>query len=88
MRKSLLTGIAVCAAASAFAGHAHALVKHPAHKHPARVAEYQAPIAEYGRRGYPTQFRIPAHPLVWDCVHVMFPQCTRGYDGLNDGSFR
>lgn len=34
-----------------------------------------------------TQFRIPAHPAVRDCVHVMFPQCARGYEGLNDGSF-
>jgi hypothetical protein len=37
---------------------------------------------------YPTQFRIPANPRVWDCVHVTFPQCSRGLDGLNDGSFK
>ena len=83
MAKSLLAAMAVCAAL-AFTGSAHALVNHQAtqaNKHPTR-------IAENGRRGYPTQFRIPAHPLVWDCVHVMFPQCSRGYDGLNDGSFK
>ena len=34
-----------------------------------------------------TQFRIPAQPVVRDCVHVMFPQCARGFDGLNDGVF-
>jgi hypothetical protein len=86
MRKSLLTAMAVCAAALAFGGYAHALVKH---KHPPRIAENrQLPAAEYGKRPYPTQFRIPAHPLVWDCVHVMFPQCGRGYNNLNDGSFQ
>jgi hypothetical protein len=89
MRKSLLAGMAVCTAALAFAGSADALVKRPAHRHPARVAESrQIPAPEYGARGYPTQFRIPAHPLVWDCVHVMFPQCGRGYNNLNDGSFQ
>jgi hypothetical protein len=82
MAKSLLTGMAVCVAL-AFVGPAYAVVKRPAHKPPVPIAE-----KEYGRRGFPTQFRIPAHPLVWDCVHVMFPQCTRGYDGLNDGSFK
>ena len=82
MTKSLLTGMAVCVALAS-AGSAYAFVKHPAHKQPAPIAE-----KEYGRRGFPTQFRIPAHPLVWDCVHVHFPQCTRGYDGLNDGSFK
>jgi hypothetical protein len=82
MTKSLLRGMVVCVAL-AFAGPAYALVKHPAHNHPVRIAE-----KEYGRQGFPTQFRIPAHPLVWDCVHVTFPQCSRGYDGLNDGSFK
>jgi hypothetical protein len=87
MTKSLLTGIAVCSAL-AFAGSAYASVKRPAHKHPIRTAETAE--KEYGGRpGYPTQFRIPAHPLVWDCVHVTFPQCSpRGYDNLNDGSFK
>jgi hypothetical protein len=88
MRKSsLLAGMAVCAAALAFAVNAHAYVKH---RHPVRAAENQAAgFAEYGgSRGYPTQFRIPAHPLIRDCVHVMFPQCSRGFDGLNDGSFK
>ena len=30
--------------------------------------------------------RIPAQPIIRDCVHVMFPQCSRR-DGLNDGTF-
>jgi hypothetical protein len=87
MTKSLLAGMAACVAL-AFAGPAYAVEKHPAHKHPVRTAEKA--YGEYGgRQGYPTQFRIPAHPLVWDCVHVMFPQCSRrGFDSLNDGSFQ
>jgi hypothetical protein len=33
-----------------------------------------------------SQFRIPAHPIVRDCIHVFFPQCSsRG--GLNDGAY-
>jgi hypothetical protein len=69
MTKSLLAGTAVCAAL-AFAGPAYA-ANHTAHKHPIRTAEKDS-----GRQGFPTQFRIPAHPLVRDCVHVTFPQCS------------
>lgn len=43
---------------------------------PSRVVETPKPL-----------FRIPAHPVVRDCVHVFFPQCGRGFDGLNDGTF-
>ncbi|MBO0753600.1 MAG: hypothetical protein J2P53_15885 [Bradyrhizobiaceae bacterium] len=32
----------------------------------------------------PSQFRIPAHPAIRDCVHVMFPQCGRSWQPLND----
>jgi hypothetical protein len=90
MKKSLLTGMAVCAAMGAFAANAYAIEKHPVHRHPIRTADRipETRIPEIDRPGYPTQFRIPAHPLVWDCVHVLFPQCSRGYDGLNDGSFK
>jgi hypothetical protein len=80
MTKSLLTGLAACAAL-AFVGNAYAFDNQPPHKH--RIW-----VAENGRQGYPTQFRIPANPRVWDCVHVIFPQCSRGFDGLNDGSFK
>lgn len=89
MTKLLPVGMAVCMAL-AFAGSASAASKHPARKHAAQIAEKNQ-IAEktYGREGYPTNFRIPAQPLVWDCVHVMFPQCSRrGYNSLNDGSFQ
>jgi hypothetical protein len=34
----------------------------------------------------PQSFRVPANPVVRDCVHVMFPQCSRR-GGLNDGTF-
>jgi hypothetical protein len=87
MRKSLFAAMALCAAGLTFSSYAQAYPKF--HRHSVRIAENQpSRIAEYGRQGYPTQFRIPAHPLIWDCVHVTFPQCGRGFDGLNDGSFR
>jgi hypothetical protein len=76
MKMSIIAGLTLCAAMGA--GQAHAFTKKPvgtAQRHPiAKSAEIR------------TQFRIPAHPLVLDCVHVTFPQCTEG--GLNDGSFR
>jgi hypothetical protein len=90
MTKSRLVGVAVCASL-VFGGCAGAFAQHPTHKHQVRQQiRQQQPIrlTDNGRREYPTQFRIPAHPLVWDCVHVVFPQCDRGPDGLNDGSFR
>ncbi len=83
MRNSVVAGLTLCAAMAV--GHAHAFIKKPvdtAHKHPIAKAETGRPAE------FPTQFRIPAHPLVYDCVHVAFPQCSRGLDGLNDGSFR
>jgi hypothetical protein len=83
MSKSIIAGLMLCAAMGA--GHAHALVKKPvgtALRHSITKAE-TARSAEVS-----TQFRVPAHPVVRDCVHVVFPQCSRGYDGLNDGSFR
>lgn len=83
MRKSIIAALTVCAAMGA--GHAHALAKKlvdTTHKCPIAKRETGRPVE------FPTQFRIPAHPLVYDCVHVTFPQCGRGLDGLNDGSFR
>jgi hypothetical protein len=92
MTRSLLAGTAVCAAL-ALSGSAYAFANKPAHRHHVRVAENggsheYGQVREFGGRGFPTRFRIPAHPLVWDCVHVLFPQCGRGFDGLNDGSFQ
>jgi hypothetical protein len=83
MRTSIIAGLTLCAAMGV--GNAYASVKKPvdaAHKHQIAKPETGRPTE------YPTQFRIPAHPLVYDCVHVAFPQCSRGYNGLNDGSFR
>ena len=83
MRKSIIASLTLCAAMGA--GHAHAFAKKSidiAHRHPIAKTETARPAE------FPTQFRIPAHPLVYDCVHVSFPQCSRGYEGLNDGSFR
>jgi hypothetical protein len=76
MRMSIIASLTLCAAMGA--GQAHALTKKPA------GTVQRNPIAKPAE--IPTQFRIPAHPLVLDCVHVTFPQCTEG--GLNDGSFR
>jgi hypothetical protein len=83
MRKSIIAGLTLCAVMGA--GDAQAIVNKPVdtpHKHAIPKAEVARPAEA------PTQFRIPAHPLVYDCVHVAFPQCSRGFDGLNDGSFR
>lgn len=90
MMKSLFAGAVVCALL-AFGGSACAFTHHASHKHQIKIADgarAEGERADGGRQGYPTQFRIPAHPLVWDCVHVVFPQCSRGFDGLNDGSYR
>jgi hypothetical protein len=90
MRKSIIAGLTLSAAALLLAGPAlaeptngrdGAPSAHRAHqhRHVPRTAETPAPA--------PAQlFRIPAHPVVWDCVHVMFPQCSRGYEPLNDGT--
>jgi hypothetical protein len=86
MRKSIIAGLALAAAVGLCAGQAMAVdsSKYPDGAHrshqvrkPPRVAETPPPTP---------YFRIPAHPEVWDCVHVMFPQCTRGYEPLNDGT--
>ena len=82
MRKSIIAGLTLCAALTVIAAQAQATDEKDGtrvHHHKAkRVAETPAPAQT---------FRIPEHPVVRDCVHVMFPQCARGYDGLNDGQF-
>lgn len=89
MRKSIVAaGLTLSAAVVLCAGQAMAVDNsdgapprahrsHEARKPPRAVAETLSP-APY--------FRIPAHPEVWDCVHVAFPQCSRGYEPLNDGT--
>jgi hypothetical protein len=84
MRKSIVAALTLSAALGIFAGLAQAgddgarPLRHRVHdgRQAQRVAERPAP-----------QFRIPAHPVIRDCVHVMFPQCSRGYENLNDGTF-
>jgi hypothetical protein len=83
MKKSIVAGLTFCIAMGV--GYVHAATNKTAdaaHKHSMRRAEAVRP--EFP----PTQFRIPAQPLVRDCVHVVFPQCDKGFDGLNDGTFR
>jgi hypothetical protein len=59
---------------------------HHVRKPSSRIVVEQVPrIVEQAPRG--ELMRIPAHPIVRDCVHVFFPQCSRGYEGLNDGQF-
>ncbi len=93
MRKSMIAGLTLCTALAVLGGQALAAdgkdgpsngkdgKNDPSHHvrktpPPSRVAETPTP-----------NFRIPAHPEIRDCVHVMFPQCGRGYDNLNDGQF-
>jgi hypothetical protein len=67
MTKSLLTAMAVCAALVAFAGNASAY-KTPIHT--TRSTESASSLTAKGG---------PLH----DCVHVTFPQCSRGPDEPN-----
>jgi hypothetical protein len=87
MRKSIVATLALSGALALSGGLAQAAqdkdgvpraVRAHAYKQERRAAETPSPA---------NQFRIPAHPVVRDCVHVMFPQCGRGYEGLNDGQF-
>jgi hypothetical protein len=64
MTKSLLTGMAVCAALAVFAGNAYA---------------YRGSI-QTTRTQSLTEKGGPLH----DCVHVAFPQCSKGYGEPND----
>ncbi len=65
MTKSLLTGIAICAALAALGGNAYA---------------YKAPVHTTQSLSSLTAKGGPLH----DCVHVTFPQCSRGYGEPND----
>jgi hypothetical protein len=68
MTKSLLTGIAVCAALAVFAGNAYA---YRAPIHTTRTAQSTSSLTAKGG---------PLH----DCVHVTFPQCSREGGAPND----
>ena len=83
MSKSIIAALMLCTAMGA--GNAHAVAKKPV----ATALRHSMTKADAaGSAEVSTQFRVPAHPLVHDCVHVAFPQCSRGLNGLNDGSFR
>jgi hypothetical protein len=70
MAKSLLTGMAVCAALAVFVGNADAY-KNKASVHKAWTARTLSSLAARGG---------PLH----DCVHITFPQCSKGYGEPND----
>ena len=91
MRTSIIIGLSLCGAlvvtgqpqADGKDRTASAHRRHDARK--ARVGETPA-----------SPFRIPTYPVVRDCAHVMFPQCSPrgginplddGPDRLNDGTF-
>jgi hypothetical protein len=68
MTKSLRAGMAVCAALAAFAGNAYA---YKAPIHTTRPAQFMSPLTAKGG---------PLH----DCVHIPFPQCSKGFDEPNN----
>jgi len=82
MAKTLVVGIAACAALALLTG-ANATERH--HKHriaPHDGAGFQSSEAmgpergvDYG--GHLPVFQLPAQPAQ-DCLHVLFPQCDRG----------
>jgi hypothetical protein len=88
MTKSIIAALALTAGVAAFAGPslAYDSAQAPVKKHHKPVRDVHPEPSRTAEIGT-TQFRIPAHPIVRDCVHVFFPQCSRGYEGLNDGSF-
>ena len=99
MTKSLLTGIAVCAALAILAGNANARRAHVHKIHRATIPSTVSnpPIVRYYPLPPPVQYYPPPPPAgAWswgmgtvgplhDCVHIAFPQCSpHGADGPND----
>jgi hypothetical protein len=75
MTKSLLTGMAIFAALAVFAGNADAYVKRaPIHVKKTAPAVSSLSLAALRAKGGPLH----------DCVHVLFPQCSRGYGEPNE----
>jgi hypothetical protein len=80
MIKSLVTGMAVFAALAVFTGDADAYGKRaPVY------AKTIAPVPPPARLSSAklSALRAKGGPL-HDCVHVLFPQCSRGYGEPND----
>jgi hypothetical protein len=90
MRKSIIAGLTLSAVLGLVAGQALAEQANKESTPPAHRAQVHKPPKTVEARAAETTpsplFRIPAHPVVRDCVHVMFPQCSRGFDPLNDGT--
>jgi hypothetical protein len=90
MRKSIIAGLTLCAAL-AFAGQAQAEGDeggassanrgHHGHKHHSRLARTRS-----NQTPETSSFQIPANPVIRDCVHIVFPQCSRR-GGLDDGEY-
>ena len=80
MTKSLLAGMAVLAVLAVSAGDANAYVKR-ASIYTKRVAPALASLSLSSRSM--AALRAKGGPL-HDCVHVLFPQCSRGYGEPND----
>jgi hypothetical protein len=80
MTKSLLTGMAVLAILAVFAGNADAYIKR-ASIHTRKVAPALASLSLSSTSL--AALRAKGGPL-HDCVHVLFPQCSRGYGEPND----
>jgi hypothetical protein len=87
MWKSIIAGLTLSAALGLAAGQALADPDNKDSAAPAARAHARKPATARRTAETPAPlFRIPAHPVVRDCVHVMFPQCSRGFDPLNDGT--
>jgi hypothetical protein len=86
MTKSLVTGMAVCAALAVFVGSAGA----HARKHVYAPRAQAVSASENHGPGAPPLSSLPISALsakggpLHDCVHVVFPQCGRGYGEPND----
>jgi hypothetical protein len=87
MRKSIIAALTLAAAIMAFAGPSQAYDSPQGQPEPKKYHKPMHEARQQPSRPVEPQFRIPAHPVMRDCVHVFFPQCSRGYEGLNDGTF-
>ncbi len=85
MRKSIVAGLTLCAAL-AFAGQTLAYDKDGTTVSQSHKRHHSSRVVETQPQQPPAGFRSPAYPVVRDCVHVTFPQCSRE-GGLNDGTF-
>jgi hypothetical protein len=80
MTKTLLTGMAVCAALAIVAGDADAHVKKTVVQTAVHAKKMTPALAS---ASLPARWTVKGGPL-HDCVHVLFPQCSRGFGEPND----